>query len=101
MALIGFILGLLERIFAGSKAGIGGRAIFIAFVVYFLNGIGSSAEIAFGAILQNLLCSCFLLWWAADKQAFRVHRFRMTTGHPHGEYLPQRILDVGPAVVRK
>ena len=67
MAFQGLCLSLLEQIFGGPGSGSGGMAIFIATFVFFLNGIGSSAEIMFGGILQNLLCSCILLWWAAER----------------------------------
>ncbi len=68
MLLQGLVISLLERMFGGLTSGPGGQAVFIAFFVFFLNGIGSSAEIVFGNILQNLLCGYFLLLWARDKQ---------------------------------
>jgi hypothetical protein len=64
----GFIVGLLERTFGGLASGPGGQAVFIAFFVFFLNGIGTSAEILFGNILQNLLCGFCLLLWAREKR---------------------------------
>lgn len=67
MFMQGTVLSLLEQIFAGRKAGAGGWAIFIATLVYLLNGIGSSAEVMFGAVLQNLIASCILLWWIREK----------------------------------
>jgi hypothetical protein len=68
MALQGIIIGLLQHIFGGVRSGAGGQAVFLAFFIFFLNGIGSSAEILFGNILQNLLCGCLLLWWARSSQ---------------------------------
>jgi predicted small integral membrane protein len=68
MLLQGIIISVLEHIFGGSRSGPGGQAVFIAFFVFFLNGIGSSAEILFGNILQNLLCGYFLLLWARQKR---------------------------------
>jgi hypothetical protein len=65
----GVIISLLERMFGGVASGPGGQAVFIAFFVFFLNGIGSSAEIVFGNILQNLLCGYFLLLWARQRTA--------------------------------
>lgn len=62
MVLQGFILGLLERVFANSP---GGMAIFIVNFAGLLNGIGSSASMMFGAMIQNLLASCLLLLWAS------------------------------------
>jgi hypothetical protein len=67
MLLQGIIISVLEHIFGGSRSGPGGQAVFIAFFIFFLNGIGSSAEILFGGILQNLLCGYFLLLWAREK----------------------------------
>ena len=63
----GLILSLLQHSFGESRSGPGGQAVFLAFFVFFLNGIGSSAEILFGNILQNLLCGYFLLLWAREK----------------------------------
>ena len=64
----GVILSLLQYSFGESRSGPGGQAVFLAFFVFFLNGIGSSAEVMFGGILQNLICSCTLLWWARPKK---------------------------------
>lgn len=72
MLVQGLVISLLERMFGGLASGPGGQAVFIAFFIFFLNGIGSSAEIVFGNILQNLLCGYFLLLWAREKRA--VHR---------------------------
>jgi hypothetical protein len=66
MLLQGILIGLLQHSFGESQSGPGGQAVFLAFFVFFLNGIGSSAEIIFGGILQNLLCGCALLWWARE-----------------------------------
>ncbi|MCM3869117.1 MAG: hypothetical protein ND895_00290 [Pyrinomonadaceae bacterium] len=63
----GLILGVLQHIFGESRSGPGGQAVFLAFFVFFLNGIGSSAEILFGNVLQNLLCGYILLLWAREK----------------------------------
>ncbi len=72
MTMQGLILSLLEQVFGGVNAGAGGMAIFIAIFVSFLNGIGSSAELMFGGIIQNLLCSAVLLWWARDRLQHRA-----------------------------
>jgi hypothetical protein len=68
MAIQGIVIGLLQHSFGGVRSGAGGQAVFLAFFIFFLNGIGSSAEILFGNILQNLLCGCLLLWWARSSQ---------------------------------
>jgi predicted small integral membrane protein len=62
----GLVLGLLQFSFGETRSGPGGQAVFLAFFVFFLNGIGSSAEILFGNILQNVLCSYVLLLWATE-----------------------------------
>lgn len=67
MLIQGLAIAVLERIFGSRMSGAGGQAVFIAFFVFFLNGIGSSAEILFGNILQNLLFGYVLLWWARQK----------------------------------
>lgn len=71
MALQGAILILLQQIFGSERSGAGGQAVFLAFFIFFLNGVGTSAEIFFGNIVQNLLCSCVLLWWAREKPSVR------------------------------
>jgi hypothetical protein len=67
MLLQGILIGVMQHSFGGFESGPGGQAVFLAFFVYFLNGIGSSAEIMFGGILQNLLCGYFMLLWAKEK----------------------------------
>lgn len=67
MFLQGALLCILQHSFGGARSGAGGQAIFLAFFVFFLNGIGSSAEILFGNILQNLVLGYLLLLWARDK----------------------------------
>lgn len=71
MAVQGAILILLKHIFGGPRSGAGGQAVFLAFFIFFLNGVGTSAEIFFGNIVQNLLCSCALLWWARERPSHR------------------------------
>ena len=72
MLIQGLAISILERIFGSEKSGAGGQAVFIAFFVFFLNGIGSSAEILFGNIVQNLLFGYLLLLWAREKRVARV-----------------------------
>jgi predicted small integral membrane protein len=77
----GLAISVLERIFGSLKSGAGGQAVFIAFFVFFLNGIGSSAEILFGNIVQNLIFGYLLLWWAREKRpASERPRFREPVG---------------------
>lgn len=67
MILLGAVLAGFERSFALKASGTGGQAIFLATFVYFLNGIGSSAELMFGGLIQNLIACTILLWWAREK----------------------------------
>ena len=69
MAILGLVTSLLEDVFAGKESGPGGRAIFLATFVYFLNGVGSSAELMFGGLIQNLVAGCLLLWWVRARPA--------------------------------
>ena len=67
MLVQGILLGTMQHSFGGKVSGPGGQAVFLCFFVYFLNGIGSSAEIMFGGILQNLILGYLLLLWAREK----------------------------------
>ena len=71
MALQGATLMLLQQVFGGPKSGAGAQAVFLAFFIFFLNGVGSSAEILYGNILQNLLVNCTLLLWVREKPSAR------------------------------
>ncbi len=62
MALQGAIFNMLQHMFGEQQSGAGGQAVYVAFFVFFLNGIGSSAEILFGNILQSILVGCAILW---------------------------------------
>jgi hypothetical protein len=68
MLMQGVAIGAIQHSFGGAASGAGGQAVFLAFFVYFLNGIGSSAEIMFGGILQNLVCGYLLLLWARERR---------------------------------
>lgn len=67
MLIQGTLIGAMQHSFGGRISGPGGQAVFLCFFVYFLNGIGSSAEIMFGGILQNLLLGYLLLLWAPPR----------------------------------
>ncbi len=62
MSFQGLVLGILQHLFGEQKSGAGGQAVYVSFFVFFLNGVGTSAEILFGNIVQSLLFSCALLW---------------------------------------
>jgi hypothetical protein len=71
MAIQGAFLCLLQRVFGEDNSGAGGQAVYVSFFVFFLNGIGSSADMLFGNILQSALLSCALLWWMREKSSTR------------------------------
>jgi O-antigen polysaccharide polymerase Wzy len=52
MAMQGMIFALLDGVFNGQESE-GGRAIYLSVMVSFLNGIGASTPIIFGALIQN------------------------------------------------
>jgi len=64
----GFILGLLQYCFGEDRSGAGANTVFVAFFVFFLNGMGTSAEIVFGNILQNVLSAYVLLLWVRERK---------------------------------
>lgn len=60
MALQGIIFAVLGHLLNGPRSE-GGRAIYLVVMAYFLNGIGSSAAILFGALVQYVLASAVIL----------------------------------------
>jgi len=83
MCFLGLVTSLLEDLFAGKESGAGGQAIFVATFVFFLNGIGSSAELLFGGLVQNLIASCALLWWVrAQPLPRRLTKVNWLSPHP-------------------
>src|SRR5262249_6716987 len=75
MAFQGALLNILQRVFGEQESGMGAQAVYVAFFVFFLNGVGTSAEILFGNLIQSLLLSCTLLWWIRVKPVkFTVNR---------------------------
>ncbi len=69
MTIQGAILKLIESMFGGPNSGAGGQAVLLSCSIWFLNGVGSSAEIMFAGILQNLLAGCALLLWARSRHS--------------------------------
>jgi len=82
MFIQGLVISILERIFGSQKSGAGGQAVFIAFFVFFLNGIGSSAEILFGNIVQNLFFGYLLLLWAREKRHHATYQISQRDSMP-------------------
>ncbi len=63
MVFLGLVLAGTEHLIGSGRSGVGGQAIFLAFFVYALNGIGSSTELMFGGMVQNLVATSLMLWW--------------------------------------
>ncbi len=61
LMLAGAIFAILER--ALNSASIASRALFIAVMIYFLNGIGTSTAVIFGGIVQNVLPGALIIWF--------------------------------------
>jgi hypothetical protein len=71
MALQGVAFALLDAMLNGPRSE-GGRAIYLVIMAYFLNGIGSSAAVLFGALVQYVLASAVIMRpFAASWQAGR------------------------------
>ena len=74
MALQGGVFALLDAMLNGPRSE-GGRAIYLVVMAYFLNGIGSSAVVLFGALVQYVLASALIMrpfaagWQAGDVQS--------------------------------
>ncbi len=72
MALQGFIFALLDSSLNKARSE-GGRAIYLTVMAYFLNGIGSSAAVLFGALFQQILANALIVrlfatgWRAPDE----------------------------------
>jgi hypothetical protein len=60
LLLQGLSFAMLDTILNGRRSD-GGRAIYLALMITFLNGIGSSTAIFFGALLQNAFANVALL----------------------------------------
>jgi hypothetical protein len=84
MIVLGSTLSLMERIFGSGRSGVGGQAVLLAVFVYFLNGIGSSAELMFGGIVQNMICSAILIVWARAPSIGRLSKLNPARAHSHG-----------------
>lgn len=90
MALQGLILAALNRSLNGPESE-GGRAIYMAVLVYFLNGIGTGTAIEFGTLVQDLLPSAVLMHLIVSRRderaantggPFRDHRTKVRS-RPH------------------
>lgn len=74
MCIVALSLLALQRLLATEKSGPGGYALFLAIFVFFLNGIGGSAEILLGNVIQSVVVSAILIYWATDKRKRRIPR---------------------------
>jgi hypothetical protein len=70
MAVLGVVFALLDNILNGRHSD-GGRAIYLSLMVYFLNGIGSSTAVHFGALVQQTLANALIMRLFAT--GFRAH----------------------------
>jgi hypothetical protein len=61
MLIQGIFFALLNHVLNGPQS-VGSRAIYLAVMVAFLNGIGTSAVILFGALIQFVVASAILIW---------------------------------------
>lgn len=73
MLIQGLVFGGLETWLNGPHSE-GGRAIYVALMVFFLNGIGSSASMWFGALFQHILARALIMrpfttGWSAHQDA--------------------------------
>lgn len=69
MILQGVIFAVLDVVLNGPHSD-GGRAIYLTVMVYFLNGIGASTAVLFGALFQNVIANALILRpFAHDFQA--------------------------------
>ncbi len=60
MFLQGLVFSVINHVFNDPRSD-GGRAIYLSTMVFFLNGIGSSVVVLFGALAQNLLANTLIL----------------------------------------
>jgi len=60
LALQGVVFALLDKVMNGPRSE-GGRAIYLSVMVYFINGIGSSSAILFGALFQQIFVNAILI----------------------------------------
>ena len=60
MAFQGLVFAVLDGVLNGSRSE-GGRAIYLVIMAAFLNGIGTSAAVLFGALVQQILASALIL----------------------------------------
>ncbi len=71
MALQGLVFAVMDAVLNGKNSD-GGRAIYLVIMAYFLNGIGSTSAVLFGALVQYILAAAVILrpfaasWRASD-----------------------------------
>ncbi|MDQ3025074.1 MAG: hypothetical protein M3R58_01010 [Pseudomonadota bacterium] len=71
MGFMAVVLLVLQRSFTTPQAGPGGYALFMAFFIFFPNGLGTSAEILFGNLLQSMIASYILMFWITQRRHVR------------------------------
>jgi hypothetical protein len=71
MLLQGIVLGSACRIFAGQGS-IGGQAVLLSILVFFLNGINTNTTTLYGGVVQNLTANGLLLWLLVGARQRRI-----------------------------
>jgi hypothetical protein len=74
MCILALALLALQRVLTTERSGPGGYALFLAIFVFFLNGIGGSAEILLGNVLQNVIVGTLLILFATERGKRSVTR---------------------------
>lgn len=86
MLIQGLVFGGLERWLNGPHSE-GGRAIYVALMIFFLNGIASSASMWFGALIQHILARALIMrpfatGWNANPDVDETSSFPRVTLAP-------------------
>lgn len=89
MAVQGVLFAYLDRLLNGPQSQ-GGRAIYLAVMVFFLNGIGSSTVTLFGALLQIVFANALILRFFATGWRARP---LLNSGRPRGRRISDRLFD--------
>jgi hypothetical protein len=80
MAVLGIVLGVIDRVFNGPGSE-GGRAVYVVAVTPFLNGIGSAAAPMLTGVVLTIVGSTFIVrFFATDRQS--RSRTRWNPGMP-------------------
>jgi len=81
MLLQGLALGAACRMFS-ARGDVGGQAVLLSVLVFFLNGINTNTATLYGGLVQNLAANAFVLWLLAGTRPPRTV--------PRGQWLSAR-----------